>query len=307
MNILKRCFNSFSGRLKSSYRKLMRAFNTVYEHLYKEEGSIIINAWVEYRFGKLLHRNWGDELNVYMLENLTHSKVRVSSDIYQSNEDNYAVIGSIIEEVVNPKCIIWGSGAMYGNNYKLKCKPKKVCAVRGKKTREYLLSQGVECPEIYGDPALLLPLIYNREVPRKYEMGIIAHINDFKNPLYQRILLQNPEKVCVIDLKNYSEWTEIIDMIRSCEFILSSSLHGLIVSDAYKIPNIWLRSSVELAGGDFKFYDYFSGVNRQTNITPLVLTQSHDIASLRAIARDYKPIQYDNTQLLNSCPFKISW
>ena len=38
--------------------------------------------------------------------------------------------------------------------------------------------------------------------------------------------------------------------------IVSSSLHGLICSDAYNIPNLWL-DEYKLIEGDFKFKDYF--------------------------------------------------
>jgi pyruvyltransferase len=81
------------------------------------------------------------------------------------------VIGSIIGWMTNKDSIIWGSGVREPDN-PLPAIPRKVLAVRGPLTRKYLISQGVECPEIYGDPALLLPKIYplsfvNKKIPNR--------------------------------------------------------------------------------------------------------------------------------------------
>ena len=67
-------------------------------------------------------------------------------------------IGSIMDWMTNNESYIWGSGVRDNTN-KLKCKPHKVLAVRGPLSRQYLIDNGVDCPPVYGDPALLLPLI----------------------------------------------------------------------------------------------------------------------------------------------------
>lgn len=93
-------------------------------------------------------------------------------------------------------------------------------------------------------------------------MGIIPHYIDIDNPVLAQFLNAHKEDVLLIDLVHYDKWTDIPDQIVSCDCILSSSLHGLIVSDSYNIPNVWIGLSNELTGGDFKFYDYFSSVQR---------------------------------------------
>lgn len=68
-------------------------------------------------------------------------------------------------------------------------------------------------------------------------MGIIPHYVDYKLPYVEEFRKEHPE-ILFIDLQNYKKWHDIIDQILSCEKIISSSLHGLILSDAYGIPNI---------------------------------------------------------------------
>jgi hypothetical protein len=50
---------------------------------------------------------------------------------------------------------------------------------------------------------------------------------------------------------------EVFRAIHSCDFILSSSMHGLIVADAFSVPNRRVRLSAGIIS-DFKFVDYYS-------------------------------------------------
>lgn len=298
-------FLSIKGRIHSITLSIERLLNSIYIAIYGNDNSIILNSWINYKFGKLKPNNWGDDLNVFLVEALTKKKTIGRYNIYwRKNHINYTVIGSVVDTLSNPNTIIWGGGAMYGRNYSLKYKPLKVCAVRGKLTREYLLANDVHCPSIYGDPALLLPMIYIPTIKKKYKIGIIPHTSEQQNKIYLKLRTQNPEEVIIIDLKRYSKWTDIIDQIVSCDLILSSSLHGLIVSDAYHVPNLWIESSVALHGGYFKFLDYFSGVGRKTE-TPIVLTEEYTINDLLLLSDEYQAITFDSNLFINSCPFEI--
>ena len=59
----------------------------------------------------------------------------------------------------------------------------------------------------------------------------------------------------------------IINQIKECEIIISSSLHGLILADAYEKPSLRFNYSNKLVGGDFKFEDYYSGVGLDSHET----------------------------------------
>ncbi len=261
---------------------------------------ILLNVWMKLNNDNLLHLNLGDELNYFIVKAISKKTLFNLPCILLKGQENIMAIGSIIETHTNKNSIIWGSGAMYGGNRFLEEKPKKVLAVRGPLTREYLLSQGVECPEIYGDPALLLPKLYQPHFIKKYKLGVIPHYADLDSEYL--LHLKNDIDVKIINLKGYEDWHHVIDEICECEFIVSSSLHGLIISDAYNIPNYWIKLSDKIEGGNFKYFDYFMSVGRE--ITP-PLTIKHSVlkADLLKYKVQYKSINWDPEKLLSVVPF----
>jgi pyruvyltransferase len=58
----------------------------------------------------------------------------------------------------------------------------------------------------------------------------------------------------------YLPWARVIEGIVGADLVISSSLHGLIVADAFDIPCIYLRLSE--AEGMFKYEDYALGAGR---------------------------------------------
>lgn len=125
--------------------------------------------------------------------------------------------------------------------------------------------------------------------------------HEYKN-LYQ--ILVKEGTVRLISLTKYKNWRSVVDEIVECEYILSSSLHGLIISDAYRVPNLWIEFSHPVGGNRFKYHDYFSSVNR-TEKEPLVVHTSCDLNIIYEMFEEYKPIKIDLRPLLESSPFKI--
>ena len=105
-----------------------------------------------------------------------------------------------------------------------------------------------------------------------------------------------------IDIKHYKDWRQVIKEIVECEMIISSSLHGLILSDAYHIPNIWIKFSDETFDGSFKYLDYFASVKRPID-RPLVIRSRLDLSDLLQYKDSYSPITFDAQKLLSVCPF----
>lgn len=292
---------------KRALRRVIRIFlkscNTIQFLISNKKDVLVVNAWMTMYNEHPKHFNLGDELNFYLIKALTSYKIFNYRNLYVRHRINFCCIGSIIDsKMLNKNSIIWGTGAIEGIK-KIGFQPRKICAVRGKLTREYLISQGIDCPAVYGDPALLMPLVYNPRVKKKYVMGIIPHFLDMNNPLVA--YLQNLSgRISVIKMQGYNDWHEVIDEIKQCDFIISSSLHGLILADAYQVPNVWIEFSDKVYRKGFKFRDYFSAVNRDTK-DPVLITDKSTLDDLQQISSQWKNISIDLKPLIDSCPFNI--
>ena len=279
--------------------------NTVFYYLRYGETGIVINSWNCLRFDSIAHRNFGDELGYYLLKELTGRPISNYVDICRwgrKGKSNLLFIGSLIEDFSNSDTVVWGSGALFGGDRQLLHKPKEVRAVRGKLTRDYLLKNGVDCPEIYGDPALAVPLVYRPDVKKRYKIGLIPHVTDLSDPLISSF---KDKGLHLINFAGYNDWHSVLDEICQCEAILSSSLHGLILADAYNIPNVWVNINTELLGGTFKFHDYFSGVGRNVE-TPFVLTEETSVAEMENRIKAYRPINVDLSKFIEAAPIRIN-
>lgn len=262
----------------------------------------MLDGFIKYKNGNVIHNNFGDDINIPLLEALTGKKVIHISQSKLWRIPRLLCIGSIIENFVSEKSIIWGSGCIYGDK-SLKVKPKKVCAVRGEFTRQVLLKQGIPCPKIYGDPALLLPYIYAPHTEKKYKYGVIPHVIDYDLPHVKDFREKHPE-IRFIKFRDYKSWQDVIEQINSCENIISSSLHGLIISDAYGIPNVRVIFSNQIIGGDFKYKDYFSGVSRRY-IEPIDCKNEICLNDIVQGLEAYKPVTFNPQELLNAFPYKL--
>jgi pyruvyltransferase len=269
---------------------------------------LYVNAWVEVNMGKVSHGNWGDDVNLNLVSLLTDKKPIIAPSIYplfKKEKTNYTCIGSIIGLYDNKYTVVWGSGAL-AKDIVIQTKPKKICSVRGPQTRNLLLAQGIDCPEKFGDPALLISRFIRPSFKKKYKLGIIPHYKDFDNPAIVAYVHKHTD-VLIIKMQGYSEWTDIPRQICQCEFIISSSLHGLIMADSYRVPNAWVRFSDKIAGGDFKYLDYFESVSRDT-VSPFVIKKSDDIEQI--VENNYFSIarfdKIDYRAIFETCPFKDS-
>lgn len=287
--------------LTRNYDKL---YNTILWIITPKEKVIVLNAWVCHRGNKVIPYNLGDDINYDLVSFLSHKRVISYKYSFVSlfHPTNYMCIGSVVDYMSNDESIIWGSGTI-GLKENITSIPNKVYAVRGPLTKDYLDSQGIECPEVYGDPALLLPLLYNSKKEKKYKVGIIPHIIDNHIGAIKEFQKSMGDDCLIIDFKNYTKWQDVIDQINECEIIASSSLHGLIISDAYNIPNVWIKLSQNILGNDFKYIDYFEGSGRKRQNPLVFINRNISYDEIVQVAEEWRPIRYNYELLLKSCPF----
>ncbi len=170
---------------------------------------------------------------------------------------------------------VWGSG-YDGFRDLSKKKPPKIHAVRGPKTRAACLSWGWKCPEVYGDPGILLPRFVHYEdcadPPGNWDwdIGWVPHFKDE---------MKNVMGWHTISPKTDDPWKFVGELL-TCSVIVSQSLHGLVLADAYGIPSVWAPLSARpkwkgvkakgrahrgpLKRGDawtFKYEDYYESID----------------------------------------------
>lgn len=261
--------------------------------------------WNEKVIQKKAKENYGDLLGKYLVEKIAAKKVVFAwpkkFSIFDFFIPIYVTVGSVLANV-NHKCIVWGSGII---DRKTQVKNAKFLAVRGPQSRKYLLQLGYNVPEVYGDPALLLPRYFNPTVSKKYKIGIVPHYNDYK--IVEK-WFENCLNIHLIDMMTNDVEAKTIEFLQ-CEKIISSSLHGIIIAHAYGIPAVWQKFSDKVFGDDVKYQDYMESVNipyyqpqvrenRYTEEEMNLLFEKHPFLP------DGKVLEQLREKLMLVCPFK---
>ena len=196
-------------------------------------------------------KNFGDDLNNPLVEKLSNQPVHSVNQKYPNIEKRtlYSIIGSTLQWA-DADTVVWGTGYMSPNSI-VRANPKEILAVRGPNTRQQLINQGFDCPEVYGDPALLMPRFYNPTLEKKYKLSIIPHYID-KSSIPE--LSKKYPEAHFIDIQQ--DVYKFIDEVIQSEYIISSALHGCIIPYAYGIPYEHQKFSEKVLGKGFKFRDF---------------------------------------------------
>lgn len=200
--------------------------------------------------------NFGDYISLKLVERIIDGPVRYFRKKPKSQERKLLALGSIFY-FANDYDIIWGSGingkTLEKNHYRFT--DLDVRAVRGPLTRQFLREQfNIDAPEIYGDPALLFPYFFpefKRSESPEIDYLVIPHFSErklFPEARYPNIVYPT------------DPWNEVIEKILNSKFVISSSLHGIVIAEAYGIPARYLRVSENQ--NLFKYHDYYQGTGR---------------------------------------------
>lgn len=260
--------------------------------------------WNEIKLQRKQKENYGDLLGKYLVEKISNKKViwvnTKKFSIFNWFLPIYVTIGSILSHVTE-NCVVWGSGII-SKEYPIK--KALFLAVRGPQTRKHLIEQGYDVPEVYGDPALLLPNYYNPKVEKKYKYGIVPHYNDFK---VVKDWFLTRKDIHIIDMMTNGVEAKTREFL-VCEKIVSSSLHGIIIAHAYGIPAVWQKFSDNVFGDDIKYRDYMESVKIDF-YQPKIKEKEYSDAELATLFQQLPSLPLENdvevlrNGLMDVCPF----
>lgn len=159
---------------------------------------------------------------------------------------------------------IWGSGFhtidFIVETFKMKhFKKLDIRAVRGPITRYIYTTMGYNVPEVYGDPAILMPFIYEGEKnpQKKYDVSIIVHHTNQEYKKYKNI-----PNLHFINIKTDNH-EFFIDELLASKKIISSALHGIILAETYGIPTVFFNTGDYVEVAMMKYIDWYHSTGRK--------------------------------------------
>lgn len=198
--------------------------------------------------------NFGDVLGPAIVSRLVGSSARTVAP------DGPALlsVGSILH-LAPERSVVWGSGVNGKMLAATRDIPDGVAfrAVRGPLTRRFLSGHGFDVPEVYGDPVLLLAdvmpeLLRVSRAPVR-DVLFVPNFND-KDDVSA---VAGEHELETLDSQDHVD--SVLLQIASSRFVISTSLHAVIVAEALGIPARFVRSAHE---HPFKYRDYLAGTGR---------------------------------------------
>ena len=187
--------------------------------------------------------NFGDRLTPLLLEYFSNVTVVHTGPM----QAEVFVVGSILEQ-------FWqGTVIGTGKTWEHLSFPQHKADIRA--LRGPLTAKGVKGSYALGDCGLLAPeLLDGTEEPETlYEVGVMPHYADGD-------LEHQPEFAGAHIIRTTADPLETIREIRRCKTLVTSSLHGAIVADAWGIPRRLESCPATRLTGLFKFRDHACAV-----------------------------------------------
>jgi pyruvyltransferase len=203
--------------------------------------------------------NWGDRLSPLLLKHFAG----VDSDWERPGLSNVVSLGSVLEHLPSYyQGYVLGSGRLYPETrLNLYTGTAKILALRGP-----ISAKGVAGDYALGDPGLLADELIERP-DKEYEICIVPHWTD--HDLAQKFWQYAPDSTVVVN-PHRDDPLEVITKIAKSRKVVSSSLHGLIVADAFHTPRRFeVPPGADKEGGLLKFKDYHQSIS-----APLVIGET---------------------------------
>ncbi|MEM7724247.1 MAG: polysaccharide pyruvyl transferase family protein [Pseudomonadota bacterium] len=122
----------------------------------------------------------------------------------------------------------------------------------------------------FGDPGLLAPYVFG-PVAQTDRVVVIPHHSQADDPEIAAMVASDAA-LTLIDPRQDAE--PVCRAIAGASHVISASLHGLIVADAYGVPNTWMDPGEQ---GFLKYHDYAASIGRKM-LAPVEITEAPAVA-----------------------------
>ncbi|WP_444665043.1 polysaccharide pyruvyl transferase family protein [Cellulomonas sp. CW35] len=206
-----------------------------------------------------LLNNFGDLLGPIVVE-LVLESIAPGTRLERAPERRVLSVGSVMH-FARPRDVVWGTGingkvsnaSVHGE------RELDVRAVRGPLSAAYLSARGIEVPDVYGDPAMLLPTLmpelWQWARRRVTDVLVAPNLNDLGSEAAWPVDPEAGQRLLVPT----DPVRSVLRTIAQSRFVVGSSLHAVILADALGIPARFVASANESV---FKYRDYLAGTGR---------------------------------------------
>lgn len=209
--------------------------------------------------GNLIKVHWGRGLNNFgdCLQPDTLKHYGFTPVFVPQRKSDVVLAGSILQWIpTDYKGIILGTG---GDAKDYDFPNAHIVGVRGALNLSRLKQESDV--GVVGDPGLIMNKVFPEIIKKTHKLGIVPHFVDKDHEVISQWSGRFGKDCLVIDVLRSPR--EVINNIKRCDYIVSSSLHGLIIADAFDIPNsrFVIRDTMPTDFYDYKFKDYYTSLS----------------------------------------------
>ena len=281
--------------------------------------------------------NFGDELNLVLWPELLNTTswsitFKNAEDPFLLGTRKLLAIGSILSLASQPGDVVFGAGFPYpwgsavfrgcvaGNlstckrgrlsKRALSSPETRLAAVRGPLTAAILQQNGIAAPSVFGDPALLLPVLPSLRGLRAVGGGglcVVPHLADERLLNEAIAFARATPAVQIIRMwgrGGAAGVRAVLERLVTCDLVVATALYAIIAADAFRVPAVSLVNASLMGpmerpeanrtlsahdwsrrSGDylFKFRDYFAGIGKPVARTVASLGAAKALADSRAV------------------------
>ncbi|HEY9640179.1 MAG TPA: polysaccharide pyruvyl transferase family protein [Coleofasciculaceae cyanobacterium] len=260
---------------------------------------------------------------------------------FDSPQKKLACVGTIGHALKNGEVHLWGTGIDKAKNpidrtltyYQRPPDTQfQIHALRGPFSAQTFRQQGLDAPEVYGDPVWFLPAIFQPAIEKRHELGVIVHLSELETltetaRIREELIRYRIPQSLAQDIRIISTLTQPtlegleakVKEITACKRIISTSLHGLIIAETYQIPCAYFKFTgsgghvVQLQDEqeriDHRFRDFYSGLGLHRLF---VYGQELEQATrwekvISAVDQGWQPLDWSAASFLETFPLPLAF